>query len=100
MFAVDAFFAAFEEEGVIAASHEISMNESVLYPNPTQGQITIEAEHEIKALEIFTASGASLGVLESGFNNSTFNIDPLPAGIYYVKVRFADKEEIQKVIRL
>jgi hypothetical protein len=96
----DAFFAAFDEAGVIAASHDIVTNESVLYPNPTFGPITIQAEEEIKELEVLTASGTSIHILKGGSNIVTFNIDPLPAGIYYIKVRFAARQEIRKVIRL
>jgi hypothetical protein len=96
----DAFFAAFEEEGVISSSHEMVMNESVLFPNPTLGQITIQAEEEIKEVEILAADGGSIRVLKAGSNNITFNIDRLPAGIYYVKLLFADRQEIQKVIRM
>ena len=96
----DAFFAAFDEAGVISSNDEIAVNESVLYPNPTLGQITIEAEEEIKELEILSASGTSIRILKAGANTITFNIDPLPAGTYYVKVLFAERQEIRKVIKL
>jgi Secretion system C-terminal sorting domain len=99
-FGSDAFFAAFDEVGVISSSHEMVITEALVFPNPTSGQITIQAEEEIKELEVLTASGKSIRILKSGSNSITFNMATLPAGIYYVKLHFSGRQEIRKVIRL
>jgi hypothetical protein len=96
----DAFFAAFDEAGIISSSHEIKKSEALLYPNPTLDQITIEAEEEIKELEILTANGASIRILKGGTKSLTPNMSMLPPGIYYLKLGFSGRNEIHKVVRL
>ncbi|MGB3079827.1 MAG: T9SS type A sorting domain-containing protein [Saprospiraceae bacterium] len=96
----DAFFAAFEESGVVSSTHETTHVLSSVFPNPTTGELTIQADEEIKGLEIMSAGATTLRVFKAGSNTIDVNISTLPAGTYFIKLQFANREEIRKVIKL
>lgn len=58
-----------------------------LYPNPTNGIITIINNHElIKTIKLFDINGKHLKTLESAQNLITLNVTSFSSGIYFLKV--------------
>ncbi len=57
------------------------IDESMLYPNPTNDMVTISSEHAIESIKIYDIHGNL--VMES--NESTFSIAQLPSGTYHVR---------------
>ena len=69
---------------------------SVVYPNPTQGKVTIEAEN-LQSISIFNMLGEI--ILETSTNGDVFEYDfnHEKAGIYFVKVKTTKGTETMKV---
>ena len=77
----------------------ISEVESVVtevYPNPTYGKVTIEAE-DIQNISIFNIKGEK--VFESPVNGGTYEYDfsHQAAGVYVIKVKTAKGVETKRV---
>ena len=53
-----------------------------LYPNPVQDILNIESETEVKSVEIYSLQGQKVQTATS----KTFEVNNLPAGVYFVKV--------------
>jgi hypothetical protein len=71
-----------------------------VYPNPTQGLITIQTnEQEICSFEIISLSGQVIKRMD--FSESQFQVDlsPFPSGIYLIRIVSGDSEIKQKVIK-
>lgn len=56
------------------------------YPNPVKNTLTINAEKNVKSIDIYNMTGQTVFNQKLISNNSTFNISSLTAGIYMVKV--------------
>lgn len=70
----------------------------IVYPNPTNGEVTIKSENVITKVEVYNSLGAS--VLSKGNINTktaTFSLSNLSKGIYTVKV-FNPNSVIEKQI--
>jgi len=71
-----------------------------LFPNPAQETVTVELEGEEAALlRVFNTNGQLMQQQRSDFGRQQqIDISKLPAGIYYVQARQADKLYLQKLI--
>jgi len=79
-------------------SVEENINESVLiYPNPTNSNLTFEIEESIKEIEIIDVSGKILKSIIPSSNE--INLDFLKDGIYFFKLIFEDKVITRKIIK-
>ncbi|MFN3554694.1 MAG: choice-of-anchor J domain-containing protein [Bacteroidales bacterium] len=70
-----------------------------VYPNPAVNQISVEAEVELRRIEMLSLTGQS--VLVQNFNNrlGVLDISSLPPGVYLLRVISADgKAYITKVV--
>jgi len=70
-------------------------NFACLYPNPTNGQVTITGQ-DLKAAEVFNAIGQRVATATGGGERLTVDLSGLPAGIYFVNVT---DEEGQNCVR-
>ncbi|WP_419489328.1 choice-of-anchor J domain-containing protein [Chryseobacterium bernardetii] len=69
---------------------------TVIYPNPTKGEITIKTDNKIKSVSVIDLSGKMLNKTES----ATTDISSLPKGAYLMKVEFADgTSATEKIIK-
>ena len=77
-----------------------SQNLILIYPSPAQNQFTIEStNYKNTTAEIFNIEGS---LLQSTFLQSaktTLNIENLPAGIYFVKVKNAEGVTVKKIVK-
>ena len=69
-----------------------------VYPNPTVGQITVEAD-EMQLIELYDGVSRRIDrrTVESG--SSTLDLSNLPTGIYYLRVKTANGTVIKKIIK-
>ncbi|MEN8137559.1 MAG: T9SS type A sorting domain-containing protein [Bacteroidota bacterium] len=70
-----------------------------VYPNPTTGLITIDANSEISFIELYSISGSLVKVIEANATKSQFNISGLKAGIYFAKVNSEEGVSITRIIK-
>ncbi len=67
------------------------------YPNPvSDGQLTIESEEAIESVLIMSITGQVIAEREFGFAtfSSTFNINDVESGIYFIKARLTNDQQI------
>ncbi|WP_164975440.1 T9SS type A sorting domain-containing protein [Flavobacterium piscinae] len=79
--------------------NEFETNNFVIYPNPTDGKISIYAQNsETSSVEIYNSLGKK--VLESKSTISEIDISNLTAGIYFCRITSNDNSIIyQKIIK-
>ena len=71
-----------------------------VYPNPAQGTVFVELEHDDPAfIRIFNTSGQLVRQFRSDFGRKyEINISAMEAGMYYIQARQNDKTYLQKLI--
>jgi len=71
-----------------------------IYPNPTNGEFTIEMKNGLKkTVEVIDLTGRIVVVESSDKDKIDFNIRDLANGIYYVKVRTKMSVEVIKIVK-
>ena len=68
-----------------------------IYPNPTNDEIFIKSELQIKKVEIYSITGALL-LSESNFNEK-ISLSALAKGVYMVKIYTDNGAVVQKVVK-
>ena len=75
--------------------------ETVLYPNPTDGELTIGVAGEVQSIVIYNAMGRPVG----GWNlrritegQVSLDLNTLPAGTYIVRIQTADNITARRII--
>ena len=83
--------------GNILSVNESQKNSpSIIYPNPTYGEINILNQKNLKNIEIYNISGQKLKTIK----NKNFDISDLAKGVYYIKIISDEKNsETFKVIK-
>lgn len=79
----------------------VQKNDFQLFPNPTEGMVTIRNSSKISTIEVYNILG-KLVLQNNRLNSATLslNLDQFPSGVYLVKVIDTDnKETIKKVIK-
>src|SRR5690606_22243314 len=71
--------------------------ESILYPNPANGYVNIQADKSIEVVEIYTITGQKLLTKEIGSLTARISIENLSSGVYLIRVQHAKKH---KTLRL
>ncbi len=81
---------------------EVLIEETTLFPNPTDGRLTIQSPEEIFAVEVFDMTGKKyLPNFEKFTVTSTTIVDlsNLPRGVYYLRIYGLNSEETFKVMK-
>jgi len=74
-------------EGVILGVEDVTLNETVLFPNPASKVITISSSNSLQAIHIYNVLGTEVITLNNiGSNSQLVEVSNLPSGIYLVKV--------------
>ena len=68
--------------------------EILLYPNPTKSKITFSSTME--RIEVIDLTGKTILTFS---NAREINIESLPAGVYYLRLYYNDKQTMRKVIK-
>ena len=86
-----------------AATNLLQMGEQgsgiTIYPNPTQGIVTIASEDVIQKIEIFDINGLLAYSLAVNATSQTINVSQLTLGIYTVKTTTAKGQQCSRLVR-
>jgi hypothetical protein len=85
---------AYEYDAALSIESPNISNIFSVYPNPTNGLITIETDQEIKSVKLFSLDGKLL--LEG--QNSNLQIDNFPSGIYMLYLESVNGTTLYKKI--
>ena len=85
---------AYEYDAALSIESPNISNIFSVYPNPTNGLITIETNQEIKSVKLFSLDGKLL--LEG--QNSNLQIDNFPSGIYMLYLESVNGTTLYKKI--
>ncbi len=70
-----------------------------VYPNPSNGTITIESNSIIENIELISINGQlMMEIKKPAFENNSFSIDNLPHGFYFLKLNSENQSITKKVI--
>lgn len=70
----------------------------VVFPNPANDYVTVQASSAIKQIRIFNYVGQVVEEQVAGDSNYTLNTSAMKAGIYFIQVETADGISTQKVV--
>ena len=70
-----------------------------LYPNPTSGQLSIEAE-EMTSVSVYDLVGQCLMQMSVEDGQATLDMSQLQMGVYLVKVSTANGSMMQRVVKM
>lgn len=79
--------------------NEQSLLNVKLYPNPTSGQLSIEAE-EMTSISVYDVVGQCLMQLSAEDGRITVDMSQLHNGIYFIKVNSIKGSAIQRVVKM
>lgn len=71
----------------------------ILYPNPAQNQLTIEAKTVIEKVTIYSLLGQEVLTKETNIDKVTLQISELQNGVYIVKTTTSEGESILRFIK-
>lgn len=97
----DAYYGQVEDYSLnvtapVMGVHETNKTSFTVYPNPTEDNITIQSDSEIKSLEAYSITGQ----LIAQSNTPQLSLGKLPAGIYMLKISFVNgSTSNQKIIK-
>lgn len=85
------------------AQNLIAQSDVKVYPNPSSTQVQIslpDSKMQFEKIEIYDLSGRLIqSVNDSGFHTTTFDIQSLSTGTYYLKIYFDNRSVTQKLIK-
>lgn len=89
-------------ENVILGTNDISSNQTVLFPNPTNDKVTISNASNLEMVTIYNVLGAQvMQVKEINSNTTQIDLGDLPSGIYLVKVLSdTSNEGVKRLVKL
>lgn len=95
---LELFFGLLQEDQLDVASSILEKPETIeinLRPNPTNGEFFISSDTPIINIEIIDVFGKRVNFI---FNQTDFNIELLPNGVYFVRILTSNEQTITKRI--
>jgi hypothetical protein len=65
---------------------ELLADQLLIYPNPSQGQVTLESTLSLYRVSLFTTTGELINVIETDESTFTFDLSDYPNGVYWISV--------------
>jgi hypothetical protein len=80
-------------------SHD--MTDMTLYPNPSNGQVTLQWADTFHGtgIEVTDLQGKAVLRQTTDLNQATLDVSGLAAGLYVVKVQAGDKSAVRKLVK-
>jgi len=98
-YGADCFLISLSEENVVTAIQEQAPIEIGVYPNPTSGQVHINAEHEIKQVSVQSSDGKLIGNWNfTPSEQQELDLHDLPSGLYYMRIQSGDQWSTEKIV--
>ncbi len=77
-----------------------TLNNTQLYPNPNNGQFTLEFTNENeKVIEVLDLTGRLVLTTKSNGNKTEINMSEFSAGVYYVRIKEGNATHILKAVK-
>tara|TARA_B100000795_G_C22778860_1_gene431276 strand:+ start:317 stop:1543 length:1227 start_codon:yes stop_codon:yes gene_type:complete len=86
----------FSEDCSLLEVNENEVATVIIHPNPTKNSITIETQHSITYIQLFTSYGVI--IKPSLLNNNELDMGALPEGIYLLQINFNNARHLTKKI--
>lgn len=67
-----------------------------LYPNPTTGKVTVEADDEVLRVDVYDYTGRRVATFE---NQATVDLGRLATGIYTLRMTLPERIEVRRVVK-
>jgi len=78
---------------------DFSLNAAMIYPNPSNGIFTVKAKSELKAINIYSQTGAFVRSIQAtDAENMEINVQGLSTGIYLLELQNDTDKSWKKVI--
>ena len=78
---------------------EQSGNKTLIYPNPVNDKLTIEAEQALGTVEIYNLMGALVYSQKDCANKVEINTSDLPTGIYFIRMTNDKTSEARRFVK-
>ena len=65
---------------------ELLADQLMIYPNPSQGQVTLESTLSLSRISLYTTTGELINVIETDESTFTFDLSEYPSGVYWISV--------------
>lgn len=86
------------ESGSTSSINNLAKDQLKVYPNPTQGKITVENNHKIiQSIKVLNLTGAA--VLEFTANINTIDVSSLQQGVYILQVNYGNSVGYSQFIK-
>ena len=70
-----------------------------VFPNPTNGNITINSKFNIKSVELYDIQGRILETVIENSNESILDVSKRQNGIYFLKITTDEGNKVEKIIK-
>jgi hypothetical protein len=67
-----------------------------LYPNPTTGRLTVEADEEVIRVDVFDYTGRNVATFQG---QTTLDLSRLASGLYTLRVTLPERIEVRRVVK-
>ena len=76
-----------------------SIENATVYPNPSNGNVTIETDLIVDAIQLISINGQlKIEYSNPVFQNNSFNMSNLPKGFYFLKLSSENQSTTKKII--
>jgi len=96
--------AGVNNSGVLTVTGTLGLEDQIIegfgfYPNPTKDNILLNAKQNIDQVELYNLLGQQVMIAQPGVSSYKLNLSSLNTGVYFMKVKVADKTGTYKVVR-
>jgi hypothetical protein len=90
--------------GVLTVTGTLAVGNQVIegfnfYPNPTKGNMLLNAKENIDQVELYNLLGQQIMIAQPGVSNYQLQTNSLKTGVYFMKVKVGDKIGTYKVVK-
>ena len=79
------------------ATEEIAANQTLVYPNPSDGVFRIECPNA-ESVQIFNTQGQLVRNIEADLTSFSLDMKGQPSGIYYMHILYPEGTKVIKLI--
>jgi hypothetical protein len=80
----------------VSGNEPLSQKWMTVFPNPTSGMITIEADGEIERIDIFDYTGRCVATVE---HQTSVDLSRFASGLYTLRCTLPDRIEVRRVVK-
>jgi hypothetical protein len=84
---------------VITGINDAYKNDIKIYPNPTSGNLFINAGKSVERLSIINGFGSEVFHQENLGEMTQVSLSSLPSGLYYLKIAFEEDLKVFRIIK-